>query len=78
VLDMTAKTPLIEENIPTCMEVVTREGHPLSWIHGAFKDPYKVTEYGEKLGLGSRQYELVDVLPVQKFERTAMGYIKAG
>jgi len=78
VLDMTGKTPLIEENIPTCMEVVTREGHPLSWIHGPFKDPYKVTEYGEKLGLGSRQYELVDVLPVQKFERTAMGYIKAG
>jgi len=78
VLDMTGKTPLIEENIPTCMEVVTREGHPFSWIHGPFKDPYKVTEYGEKLGLGSRQYELVDVLPVQKFERTAMGYIKAG
>ena len=78
VLDMTAKTPLLEDNIPTCMEVVTRQGHPLSWIHGPFKDPYKVTEYGEKLGLGSRQYELVDVLPVQKFERTAMGYIKAG
>ncbi|MDP2990378.1 MAG: DUF362 domain-containing protein, partial [Kiritimatiellota bacterium] len=78
VLDMTAKTPLLEDNIPTCMEVVTRLGHPLSWIHGPFKDPYKVTEYGEKLGLGSRQYELVDILPVQKFERTAMGYIKAG
>jgi uncharacterized protein len=78
VLDMTAKTPLLEDNIPTCMEVVTRQGHPLSWIHGPFKDPYKVTEYGEKLGLGSRQYELVDILPVQKFERTAMGYIKAG
>jgi uncharacterized Fe-S center protein len=78
VLDMTAKTPLLEDNIPTCMEVVTRQGHPFSWIHGPFKDPYKVTEYGEKLGLGSRQYELVDVLPVQKFERTAMGYIKAG
>jgi len=78
VLDMTAKTPLLEDNIPTCMEVVTRQGHPFSWIHGPFKDPYKVTEYGEKLGLGSRQYKLVDVLPVQKFERTAMGYIKAG
>jgi uncharacterized Fe-S center protein len=78
VLDMTAKTPLLEDNIPTCMEVVTRQGHPLSWIHGPFKDPYKVTEYGEKLGLGSRQYDLVDVLPVQKFERTTMGYIKAG
>jgi uncharacterized Fe-S center protein len=77
VLDMTGKTPIIEENIPTCMEVIQREGHPFSWIHGAYKDPYKVTEYGEKLGLGSRDYELVDVLPVQKYERVSAGYIRA-
>jgi len=77
VLDMLAKTPLIEENIPTCMEVVTHQGHPLSWIHGPFKNPYKVTEFGEKLGLGSRSYELVDVLPVEKFKRTIANYIPA-
>jgi uncharacterized Fe-S center protein len=77
VLDMTAKTPLIEENLPTSMEVHTREGHPFRWLHGPLKDPYMITEYGEKLGLGSREYELVDVLPVVQYERAPIGYIPA-
>jgi len=77
VLDVTAHTPLIEENLPTSMEVHTRKGHPLSWLHGPLKDPYKVTEYGELLGLGSRQYELVDVLPVEQITRAPIGYIPA-
>lgn len=77
VLDMTKKTPLIEENLPTSMEVVSHEGHPLSWMHGRYKSPYKVVEYGEALGLGSRDYELVDVLPVESISRAPMGYISA-
>lgn len=77
VLDMTAKTTLIEENIPTSLEVHTREGHPFRWLHGPLKDPYKVLEYGEALGLGSRKYELVDVFPVEKFERSSATYISA-
>jgi len=77
VLDMTANTPLIEENIPACLEVHTRQGHPFRQLHGPLKDPYKVTEYGELLGLGSREYELVDVLPVERIERAPMGYIPA-
>jgi uncharacterized Fe-S center protein len=77
VLDVTGKTTLIEENLPTSMEVHTREGHPFRWLHGPHKDPYVVLEYGEKLGLGSRAYELVDVLPVEKFERSGMQYIAA-
>jgi uncharacterized Fe-S center protein len=77
VLDCTADSQLIEENIPTSMEVHTREGHPFRWLHGPLKDPYKVTEYAEKLGLGSREYELVDVLPVDKFERSPLVYISA-
>jgi uncharacterized Fe-S center protein len=77
VLDVTAHTRLIEENIPTSMEVHTREGHPLRWLHGPLKDPYKVTEYGEQLGLGSRQYELVDVLPVEQITHAPIGYIPA-
>jgi uncharacterized Fe-S center protein len=76
-LDVIAQTRLIEENIPTSMEVHTREGHPFRWLHGPLKDPYKVVEYGEKLGLGSREYELVDVLPVEKVERSSMQYISA-
>ncbi len=77
VLDKIAETRLIEENIPTSMEVHTRQGHPLQWLHGPIKNPYKVLEYAAALGLGSRQYELVDVLPVVKIERSTMAYIKA-
>jgi uncharacterized protein len=77
VLDVTGKTRLIEENLPTSMEVHTREGHPFRWLHGPLKDPYVVLEYGEKLGLGSREYELIDVLPVEQVERSSMQYISA-
>ncbi len=77
VLDVTGRTRLIEENLPTCLEVHTREGHPFRWLHGPLKDPYLVIEYGEKLGLGTREYELVDVLPVEKFERSTVTYIPA-
>ncbi len=51
------------------MEVHTREGYPFRRIHRPHKDPYLVCEYGEKLGLGSRQYALVDVLPLEQFAR---------
>lgn len=77
VLDMTGKLRLIEENIPTSMEVHTREGHPFAWLHGPLKDPYLVTKYGEKLGMGSSQYELVDVLPVEEVHSAGMAYISA-
>ena len=76
-LDMTMDSPLYEENIPTSMEVHTRSGHPFAWLHGPLKDPYKVIEYGAALGLGSREYDLVDVLPVQKYERAPVHYIPA-
>jgi len=59
------------------MEVHTREGHPFRQLHGPFKDPYRVIHYGEALGLGSRDYEIVDVLPVEKIERAPIGYISA-
>jgi uncharacterized Fe-S center protein len=77
VLDFTADMKLMEENIPTSLEVHTREGHPFQWLHGPLKDPYLVTEYGEMLGLGSCQYELVDVLPVAEIKRAPIGYIPA-
>jgi len=77
VLDATAPLKLIEENLPTSMEVHTRKGHPFAWLHGPLKDPYKMTEYAERQGIGSRQYELVDVLPVEQVSRSAMGYIPA-
>ena len=77
VLDVTARTPLIEENVPTSMEVHTRVGHPLRWLHGPMKDPYYMTCYAESLGLGSRNYELIDVLPVEEHSRPSLGYVSA-
>jgi uncharacterized protein len=77
VLDATSRTPLIEENLPLALEVVTRQGHPLSWFHGPLKDPYLVTAFAEKYGLGSREYTLEEVLPVEKIERAGMEYIPA-
>jgi hypothetical protein len=77
VLDVIGQTKLIEENIPLCLEVHTRQGHPFQQLHGPLKDPYLVTVYGEKLGLGSRDYELVDVYPLEKIERAPMAYISA-
>jgi hypothetical protein len=76
-LDATCNMRLIEENLPTVMEVHTREGHPFRWLHGPLKDPYMVTQYGEQLGLGTRNYVLVDVLPVEQFARPGVTYIQA-
>jgi len=75
VLDFIAKTPLIEENVPTSMEIHSRHGHPLQWLHGPLKDPYKVVQYGAELGLGIRDYELVDVLPVEDIRPAPIGYV---
>jgi uncharacterized Fe-S center protein len=77
VLDITARESLIEENLPLAMEIHTRTGHPFKQLHGPLKDPYLVTEYGERLGLGWRDYELEDILPLEKVERSALPYIHA-
>jgi len=74
VLDVTGKSALIKENVPTCMEVIDKPVHPFAQLHGEYKDPYQVVRYGEKLGLGSQDYELVDVLPVEEKGPQPMGY----
>jgi len=76
VLDVTARTPLIEENVMSSMEVQHNGGHPFAQLHGAYKNPYKVVQYGEALGLGSTDYVLDDVLPVQpRPERSEAVYV---
>jgi uncharacterized Fe-S center protein len=74
ILDKTASLPLLLDNIPTCMEAHMHDGHPFAQLHGEFKDPYVVVRYAEKLGLGSQNYELVDVLPVVDKGPQPMGY----
>jgi uncharacterized Fe-S center protein len=77
VLDKIAETQLIEDNIPTSMEVHTRNGHPWQWLHGPLKDPYLVVEYGANLGLGHREYKLLDVYPVEAAAFGTREYIAA-
>jgi uncharacterized Fe-S center protein len=74
-LDMIGHSRLIEENVPTSMEPWYCDGHPFQHLHGPLKDPYKVVEYGEALGLGTRAYELIDVMPVEQITRAPLGYI---
>jgi uncharacterized Fe-S center protein len=77
-LDVIAKLPLLEENVPASLrKYLAKEGHPFARLHGAFKDPYKVVEYGEALGLGSRQYTLSDVLPVNENAEPSRWFIPA-
>jgi uncharacterized Fe-S center protein len=76
-LDCTGQAPLIEENLPTSMYVSNREGHPFTWIHGPLKDPYAVVRYCEQLGLGSQDYELVDICPVEERATGSIGYVSA-
>mgnify|MGYP001102906320 CR=1 FL=1 len=61
-------------NIPTSLEVQPHEGHPFAQLHGRFKDPYVMMRYAEKLGIGSQDYELVDVLPVDDLRPVTKGY----
>lgn len=65
-LDLIAKAGLMEKNIPPYLRHVNLDPraklHPLQRLHGPFKNPYLVTEYAEKLEMGSRRYELIEVL----------------
>jgi uncharacterized Fe-S center protein len=76
-LDVIARSQLIVENVPTSMEVYPGLDHPFLVLHGPLKDPYKVIEYAEQMGLGTRRYELVDVLPVEQISYAPLGYIPA-
>ncbi len=76
-LDAIGRHRLIEEHVPLSMEVQACGGHPLQQLHGPYKDPYLVVKYGERLGLGTRDYAIVDVMPVQKVDRVPVGHISA-
>jgi uncharacterized Fe-S center protein len=78
VLDVIAKDTLIVENVPSSLRKwVYKEGHPFAQLHGPYKDPYKAVEYAEGLGLGSRKYDMVDVLPVDENAEPSRWFISA-
>ncbi|MHA1958908.1 MAG: DUF362 domain-containing protein [Candidatus Thorarchaeota archaeon] len=65
-LDLMAKEGLIESMIPPYYRNLNLDPdvdlHPFQRLHGPMKNPYLVTEFGEKLGLGIRNYELIEIL----------------
>ena len=56
-------------------EVLTQKAHSFQQLHGPLKDPFALLVYSEREGLGSRQYELVDVLPVEDMRPAPIGYL---
>ncbi len=65
-LDLISKEGLIENMIPPYYRNVNLDPaanlHPFARLHGPMKDPYLVTGYAEKLGMGTRKYNLIEVL----------------
>ncbi len=66
-LDLIGKEGLIEKNIPLLFRHANLDPkadlHPFQRLFGPMKNPYLAAEFAEKLGAGSRTYELVEVLP---------------
>ena len=65
-LDLIAKAGLIEQSIPPYLKHVNLDPkadlHPFERIWGSMKNPYLVTKFAEQLGLGTKKYELVEIL----------------
>ncbi|MFX1483913.1 MAG: DUF362 domain-containing protein [Promethearchaeota archaeon] len=65
-LDLIGKERLIESRIPPFMRVnKNTKLHPFQRLHGPMKDPYLTVRYGEKLGMGSKDYKLQEVLSAE-------------
>jgi len=66
-LDLIAKEGLIESMIPPFFRVHNDpELHPFQQLHGPMKDPYLTVDYGEKLGMGTKDYRLIEILSPKK------------
>ncbi|NHJ39651.1 MAG: DUF362 domain-containing protein [Asgard group archaeon] len=63
-LDLIKKEGIIESGIPPYLKNINLDSglHPFQILLGPMKDPYKVVEYAEKLGIGTSKYELLEIL----------------
>ncbi len=76
VLDEVAKLKVMPENLPLAMEHQPNAGHPFQQVQGPYKDPYLVIRECVKNGMGSTDYDLIDIMPV-KMEGALDTYIPA-
>ena len=69
-IDLIGKEELIWSKIPPYFKHLNTDKsaglHPFQRLWGPMKAPYLVTKYGEKYGMGSRDYELVEILPAEE------------
>ncbi|MCK5239456.1 MAG: DUF362 domain-containing protein [Candidatus Thorarchaeota archaeon] len=69
-LDLIKEEGLIESMIPPYLRNVNLDPeadlHPFARIMGPMKNPYLVTDYCESLGMGSKKYDLIEVLSVEE------------
>jgi len=66
-LDLIGKQEVIESMVPPFVKLHNEPGlHPFQRINGPLKDPYITVDYAEKLGMGSKDYKLIEVLSPKK------------
>ncbi|MHA2254999.1 MAG: hypothetical protein ACXAAM_02900 [Candidatus Heimdallarchaeaceae archaeon] len=69
-LDLIKEEGLIEKNIPPYFKHVNLNAvedlHPFTRVHGPYKDPYETVQFAEKMGMGSSDYELVEILSAEE------------
>ncbi|MFW9812743.1 MAG: DUF362 domain-containing protein [Candidatus Thorarchaeota archaeon] len=66
-LDLIGQQELIESMVPPFIRLHNEPGlHPFQRINGPLKDPYITVDYAEKLGMGSKEYKLVEVLSLKQ------------
>ncbi len=65
-LDLIKKEGLIEKNIPPFFNNANldpeKDLHPFTRVHGPYKDPYEVVRFVEKMGIGTSNYEIIEIL----------------
>ncbi|MFX0016363.1 MAG: DUF362 domain-containing protein [Promethearchaeota archaeon] len=65
-LDLIAKEGLILKNVPPHFKHANLDPnvdlHPFQRLHGRMKNPYLAVEFAKGLGLGTQDYELIEVL----------------
>lgn len=66
-LDLIAKEGLIDSMISPMIRLHNEPDlHPFQRLHGPMKNPYLTVEYAEKLGMGTRNYKLTELLSPEK------------
>jgi uncharacterized Fe-S center protein len=69
-LDLIKDAGLIKDAIPPYFKHTNLDPnanlHPFSRLYGPLKNPYHVIDFAEKQNLGTREYELVEILPAEE------------